>query len=47
MFSGNSHKTLVPLIESTKAFSYECVPKINFLISQPKHMLWALKKRSQ
>ena len=25
-------------------FSKECVPKNNFLISQPKHMLWVLKR---
>ena len=26
-----------------EAFSYECIPKNNF-ISQPKHMLWVLKR---
>ena len=29
---------------SYQAFSKERVPKNNFLISQPKHMLWVLKK---
>ena len=29
-----------------QAFSLECVTKNNFLISQPKHMLWVLKRTS-
>ena len=27
-----------------QGFSYECVLENNFLISQPKHMLWVLKR---
>ena len=27
-----------------QAFSWESVPKNDFLISQPKHMLWVLKR---
>ena len=27
-----------------QAFSKECVPKHNFLNSQPKHILWVLKR---
>ena len=29
--------------KKTQAFCLECVPENNFLVSQPKHMLWVLK----
>ena len=39
----NNGKSSLALKESFK----EWVPKINFLISQPKHMLWVLKRLTE
>ena len=30
-----------------QGFNYECVSKIIFLVSQPKHMLWVLKGKGR
>ena len=40
-------KLIMGIFASNQTFSYECVPKNNFLISQPKHMLWYSKEQTQ
>ena len=35
------------LSKNKSAYQKSAYPKINFLISQPKHMLWVLKRTSQ